>query len=61
VRELALVGLAIDLPGGLEFALTGSLTGLSVTAGPVTITGDAAFTLVRQTVDVDTMATGRPI
>jgi hypothetical protein len=52
------VGLAIDLPGGLEFALTGSLTGLSVTAGPVTITGDAAFTLVRQTVDVDTDGNG---
>jgi hypothetical protein len=29
-----------------------------VTAGPVTITGDAAFTLVRQTVDVDTDGNG---
>jgi hypothetical protein len=32
-----------------------------VTAGPVTITGDAAFTLVRQTVDVDHDGNGAAI
>src|SRR6185436_11397993 len=50
--------LAIDLPGSLQFGLTGSVTGLSLTAGPVAITGDARFALTRQTVDVDTDGNG---
>src|SRR4029077_3982838 len=56
--QLAITGLALDLPGALEFALTGSVTGLSVVAAPVTITGAGSFTLVRQSVDVDTDGNG---
>src|SRR5262249_27893292 len=50
--------LAIDFASNLQFALSGSVTNLSVTAGPVTISGSAEFALTRRTVDVDTDGNG---
>ena len=38
--------------------MSGSIENLSVTAGPVTISGDALFALSRSTVDVDTDGNG---
>src|SRR6185369_11237141 len=50
--------LSIGFASSLQYALSGSVTGLSVTAGPVTIGGDALFALSRSTVDVDTDGNG---
>src|SRR4029079_14276958 len=50
--------LSIGFASSLQYALSGSVTGLSATAGPVTIGGDAQFALSRSTVDVDTDGNG---
>src|SRR5204862_334173 len=50
--------LSIGFASSLQYALSGSVTGLSVTAGPVTISGSAQFALSRSTVDVDTDGNG---
>ena len=50
--------LAIGFASSLQYALSGSVTNLSVQAGPVTISGNALFALSRSTVDVDTDGNG---
>jgi hypothetical protein len=55
---IALSALQIDLAGSLEFAVAGSVTGLALTAGPVSISGATEFALRRQTVDVDSDGNG---
>src|SRR6185369_9081361 len=50
--------LPIDMSASLEYALTGSVTSLSLVAGPLTVTGSSGFALERRTLDVDTDGNG---
>ncbi|WP_237180142.1 beta strand repeat-containing protein [Rhodoplanes sp. Z2-YC6860] len=50
--------LSIGFASSLQYVLSGSITNLVVTAGPVTISGSAEFALSRSTVDVDTDGNG---